>query len=226
MHQFSSPVTSRQIAPHARLLEAVEKHLAHPWRKPVADHSLRTFEDLAIRAEAEGWGGRLILDTGCGTGLSTSTLARKFRDCVVLGVDKSYDRLSRAESLESNAVLVRADLEDFWILANQAGWSFVRQCFFYPNPWPKPEQRLRRWPFHPVLPTALACGGTWEVRTNWLVYAQEFALAFERLTGVAPQIEPWYPPVAETLFERKYRASGHELWRWEAPTRVGPGSRR
>jgi len=191
----------------------------------VADHSRRTFDALSHRAEAEGWSGRLVLDTGCGTGLSTSPLARRFPDCVILGIDKSNDRLGRAEASAANAVLVRADLEDFWVLAKQAGWIFVRQCFYYPNPWPKPEQRLRRWPFHPVLPTALACGGTWEVRTNWLVYAQEFALAFERLTGVEPQISRWSPSVAETLFERKYMASGHELWRWEAATPAGRGNR-
>lgn len=217
MHQPSSPVQSRQTEPHPKLVETVHKHARHPWRKPVADHSLRTFEALVRRAEVEAWAGRLVLDTGCGTGMSTGVLARRFPDCVVLGVDKSQDRLRRGESgVPDNAILLRADLEDFWVLAHQAGWSFTRQCFYYPNPWPKPEQRLRRWPFHPVLPTAVACGGTWEVRTNWAVYAQEFALAFGVLTGVTPEILPWDPGVPETLFERKYLESGHSLWRWES----------
>lgn len=216
MRQPSSRVQSRQTEPHPRLVETVHKHTRHPWRKPVADHSLRTFEALARRAEDEAWAGRLVLDTGCGTGMSTGVLARRFPARVVLGVDKSQDRLRRSEvRVPDNAILVRADLEDFWLLAHQAGWSFTRQCFYYPNPWPKPEQRLRRWSFHPVLPTALACGGTWEVRTNWLVYAQEFAMAFGVLTGVTPEVHPWSPAVPETPFERKYLESGHVLWRWE-----------
>lgn len=225
MRHPSLPVQSRQTEPHPRLIETVDRHAVHPWRIPVADHSRRTFETLARRAEVESWQGRLILDTGCGTGMSTETLARRFPDCVVLGVDKSAQRLGRASSGPPNAVLVRADLEDFWLLAHLARWTFVRQCFYYPNPWPKPEQRLRRWAFHPVLPTALACGGLWELRTNWRVYAQEFAMAFGRLTGTEPVVESWVPENPETLFEKKYLESGHALWRWKAATPGGGENR-
>lgn len=170
----------------------------------------------------------LVLDSGCGTGMSTGFLARRYPGSLVLGVDKSLARLDRRPAgLPDNARLVRMDLEDFWLLAREAGWRFQRQCFYYPNPWPKPEQRLRRWPFHPVLPVALACGGVVEVRTNWEIYAREFAGAFGILTGLTPEVRPWKPEVPETLFEKKYLGSGHELWRWEAtvpPGVKGPGS--
>lgn len=219
----SSPVTSRQTEPHPRLTETVLKHAAHPWLKPVADHSRRTFDSVVRRLSATNR--PLILDTGCGTGMSTGFLARRHPNHWVVGVDKSESRLQRALNLPENALLVRIDLEDFWLLARDAGWTFDRQCFFYPNPWPKPEQRLRRWPFHPVLPTALACGGTWEVRTNWEVYAREFALAYGLLTGVTPAVEPWSPSVPETLFEKKYRESGHPLWRWIGAPSVSSGPR-
>jgi tRNA G46 methylase TrmB len=149
--------------------------------------------------------------------MSTSVLAGRFPNSLVLGVDKSASRLDRhAGGLADNALMVRMDLEDFWILARAAGWRFQRQCFFYPNPWPKPEQRMRRWAFHPVLPVALACGGVWELRTNWEVYAQEMALAVGWSTGVFPLVDRWSPEEPETLFEKKYLASGHGLWRWEA----------
>jgi len=165
------------------------------------------------------WSGPMILDTGCGTGMSTVVLARRYPQSLVLGIDKSQARLGKhSEELPANARLIRADLEDFWVLAHAAGWCFERQCFFYPNPWPKPEHRLRRWPFHPVLPVALACGGVFEVRTNWEIYAQEFSLAFGYLTGMIPVIESWRPEVPETLFEKKYLESGHSLWRWESET--------
>jgi tRNA G46 methylase TrmB len=215
----SSPVTSRQTGPHPRLAETVLKHASHPWRKPVARYSLEAFQVLAPVVEA--WLGPLILDTGCGTGQSTRVLARRNPEALVLGIDKSLARLGRGSGdLPPNARLVRFDLEDLWPLAHQAGWRFARQCFFYPNPWPKPEQRLRRWAFHPVLPVALACGGTWEVRSNWDVYAQEFAVAFGLLAGITPRVEPWNPPEPETLFEKKYQDSGHSLWRWEAQAPV------
>jgi len=200
------------------LLETVAKHAAHPWRKPVADHSRRAFDALLPDLAAEGWPGRpLVLDTGCGTGMSTGVLAGRFPEALVLGVDKSEARLDRRPgALPSNARLLRLDLEDFWLLAREFGVRFDRQCFFYPNPWPKPEQRLRRWPFHPVLPVALAGGGVWELRTNWKVYAEEFSLALGWLTGQAPRVEAWAPVVPETLFEKKYGESGHALWRWES----------
>jgi len=225
MNEPSAPVTSRQTTVHTSLEATVRKHAQTPWRRPVAPHSRAAFEALAPGVEA--WPGPLVLDTGCGTGLSTAVLARRHPDCLVLGIDKSVARLERhAGVLPGNARLVRMDLEDFWLLAAPAGWRFQRQCFFYPNPWPKPAQRLRRWPFHPVLPMALACGGTWEVRTNWEIYAREFALAFSVLTGRLPTVTAWEPAEPETLFERKYQASGHTLWRWEEPSEPATGPER
>lgn len=216
----SAPVTSRQTQPHPSLEAVVLKHRDAPWKKPIADHSKRAWDE--VRGVVEAWGGPLILDTGCGTGMSTRRLAARNPEALVLGVDKSVDRLSRGGPVGPNARLVRADLEDFWRLCAEAGWRFSQQCFFYPNPWPKPEQRLRRWAFHPVLPAALACGGVWEVRTNWDVYALEFAQAFGILTGTTPQVERWSPSDPDSLFEKKYRESGHALWRWVAPVTSPP----
>ena len=225
MNEPSRPVTSRQFHVHPGLEATVRKHAGTVWRKPVALHSTEAFEALAPAVTA--CQGPLILDTGCGTGMSTALLARRHPDALVLGIDKSLSRLERhVEGLPANARLVRMDLEDFWLQAAQAGWRFQRQCFFYPNPWPKPGQRLRRWPFHPVLPVALACGGIWEVRTNWELYAREFALAFSILTGRTPLVSRWQPESPETLFERKYLASGHALWRWEELSEPAEAQRR
>lgn len=216
MKAVSREVLSRQEGPHPRLRETVEKHLTSSWKKPVADHSIRAFEEVAERVQA--WNGPLVLDTGCGTGASTANLATRFPKALIIGVDKSQDRLDRRVRLPmTNTIFVRADLEDFWLLAEKQGWKFDLQCFYYPNPWPKPEQRLRRWPFHPVLPTALRCGGIWELRTNWKIYADEFALALEWTTGLKAPVEVWNPLVPETLFEKKYQESDHELWRWVSP---------
>jgi len=214
VNQLSLPVTSRQTEPHARLEETILKHLAHPWRKPVAAHNLQAFR--RVERVIEGWKGPLVLDTGCGTGLSSIALAHRYPQALVLGLDKSLARLEKHSSNQGRYHLERIDLEDFWPLARNAGWKFAVQAFFYPNPWPKPEQRLRRWPFHPVFPAALACGGQWELRTNWEVYAQEMALAFEVATGVCSEVTVWCPSEPETLFEAKYLASAQTLYRWTA----------
>ncbi|MEJ2385643.1 MAG: hypothetical protein P8Y54_14885 [Xanthomonadales bacterium] len=76
----------------------------------------------------------------------------------------------------------------------------------------------RRWHGHPVFPDLLALGGRLELRTNWSLYAQEFAWAAARLTGRT--IRPGELPAAEALspFERKYRASGHTLYSVVVPS--------
>jgi len=212
-----------QSQPHPRLAETVARHARHPWRKPVADHNREAFR--VVEKAVEAWDGPLVLDTGCGTGHSTRALAKRFPKALVLGIDKSADRLSRHPPREEeNYRLDRIDLEDFWPLALAAGWKFVHQAVYYPNPWPKAEHRLRRWPFHPVFPVALQTGGVWELRTNWQVYALEMAQAFALLTGVEAPVEPWNPREPETLFEKKYQADGQELWRWTAlvPAAVQP----
>jgi tRNA G46 methylase TrmB len=213
----SRPVESTQTVPHPRLAETVAKHAREPWLKPVAEHSRRAFDALAdVLRNPRG----LVLDSGCGTGRSTAVLAARYPEYQIIGVDKSPARLGKVPALPENAVVTRIDLEDFWRLAIEEGWTFERQCFYYPNPWPKPEQRLRRWPFHPVFPMILACGGMLELRTNWKVYAEEFAIAVGLLTGTRPAVATWKPEEPETPFETKYLASGHQLWRCETLTSV------
>src|SRR6185369_8342747 len=113
MTEASVPVSSRQTQPHPRLAETVAKHAATKWRKPVAEHSRRTFDALVhtVGAAAKS----CVLDTGCGTGMSTAVLARRFPNSLVLGVDKSLARLGKAPSLPENARLIRMDLEDLWL---------------------------------------------------------------------------------------------------------------
>jgi tRNA (guanine-N7-)-methyltransferase len=158
-----------------------------------------------------------VLDSGCGTGDSTRRIARLWPDRVVVGVDKSAARLARGgidrfPHREGNVVWLRAELTSFWRLAHDAGWRLHRHYLLYPNPWPKASQLRRRWHAHPVFPTLLALGGQLEMRSNWLIYAEEFALAVNRVLGT--DVQPSVLEAAEALspFERKYRASGHRLY--------------
>ena len=167
-----------------------------------------------------GWDGRapLILDAGCGVGHSTIALARAYPDAWVIGVDQSEDRLARkkpypAAHLPQNMVFVRADLVDFWRKMAKAGLRLDRHYVLYPNPWPKIGHLARRWPAHPVFPYALALGGQLECRTNWDVYAQEFALATAQITGRVAPVSVFDAPQPITPFERKYKDSGQTLYR-------------
>jgi tRNA (guanine-N7-)-methyltransferase len=214
MRANSSPIRTAQAASHPRLREVVLRHLRDAYRRSPSEAGRRAFAGIVDRAAA----GAFILDAGCGTGAGTLALARRYPDRFVLGVDKSAARLMIGQrqvesgSAPANARLLRCELVDFWQLAAAAGLRCERQLLLYPNPWPKPDQLKRRWHAHPVLPAMLALGGAIELRTNWRIYADEFAEAL-RLAGLDARCEEFMAEDPLTPFERKYAASGLALWR-------------
>lgn len=159
----------------------------------------------------------LILDAGCGVGMSTRNLARQYPDHFVIGVDQSADRLTRntqaAEDMPANLVLVRADLVDYWRLMLEAEIRPARHYLLYPNPWPKIGHLGRRWHGHAVFPAVLGLGGILECRSNWRVYIEEMTCAIRQLMAVDVRCEPFDTAEPITPFERKYLASQHILWR-------------
>lgn len=221
MFANSPRVASAQSAPHPRLAEIVARHLREPYRRVPSEVGRRAFGGIVERLQTAPF----LLDAGCGTGASTLALAREFPDSFVLGVDKSaarlgvghraFERVARDGAAPANADLLHCELVDFWQLAAAAQLRCQRQYLLYPNPWPKPEHVMRRWHAHPVLPAILALGGTIELRTNWRVYAEEFAQTM-RLVGRKAELESLSSAPSLTPFERKYSASGHALWRCTA----------
>lgn len=238
MNTVSRRVDSPQRQRHPDLVRQVQRQAANPFRRPIADHNRRAFETLAGHPARHRGG--LILDAGCGTGASTALLAQAFPKAFVVGVDRSAARLAKAPALPSNAVLVRADLEDIWRLLAEAGWHAERQYLLYPNPWPKPGQLTHRWHAHPVFPALRAVGGLIELRSNWSIYVEEFAAAAElarapqprkalaptpddpgsamhhRLNRAARTVERYRPKRYLSPFEAKYHRSGQTLYRWRA----------
>ncbi|MFA7521422.1 MAG: methyltransferase domain-containing protein [Halothiobacillaceae bacterium] len=211
----SRRVSSTQTGPHDDLLPQVARHARRGFDKPIADYNRIAFDQVADRVHSEGQ--PLILDSGCGTGDSSRELARQHPDHLVIGIDRSADRLTRhRDDTPTNCLLVRADLIDFWRLADEANWRPAQHYLLYPNPEPKARHLKRRFHAHPVFPFFVALGGRIESRSNWRIYLEELAIALAfhgRETRLA-QIEPDdNPPI--TLFERKYRASGQPLWRLE-----------
>jgi tRNA G46 methylase TrmB len=179
------------------------------------------YNRAAFDASMEAWqraGERpLILDAGCGVGLSTRHLASLHPDHFVIGVDQSADRLSRNTAWEglppANFMCVRADLVDYWRLMLVEKIRPDKQFILYPNPWPKIGHLARRWHGHPVFPTVVALGGEMECRSNWRIYTEEFAAAIAHLTGADVRVDSFAADRPITPFEKKYADSGHQLWR-------------
>lgn len=208
-------ISSAQEGPHRDLEALVRRHLAHPYRKPILDYNRAAFADALAARDAWRPGAPLILDAGCGVGWSTRRLAETHPDHFVFGVDQSVDRIRRGRPLPmpENARLIRADLVDFWRLLAENGIRLACHYNLYPNPWPKIGHLARRWHGHAVFPVWRELGGELECRSNWRIYIDEMAQALTLLSGQPAAAEPYAAAEPITAFEKKFLASGHELWR-------------
>ena len=124
MYANSHFITSSQTDAHAQLQTQVERHARYPFRKPITDYNRNAFNDSIARWQDAGRK-PLILDAGCGVGLSTFNLARQYPDHFVIGVDQSADRITRntqwPDAIPDNCLRVRADLVDYWRLLLDSG---------------------------------------------------------------------------------------------------------
>lgn len=215
MEANSRFIASAQDGPHADLPELLQRHLAHPFRKPILDYNRAALAQALAAHAAFNPQAPLILDAGCGVGWSTLRIAADFSDHFVIGVDQSSDRIGRGKPLPvpANAVLIRADLVDFWRLLAESGIRLARHYNLYPNPWPKIGHLARRWHGHAVFPVWRDLGGVIECRSNWRIYIEEMAWALSVLSGQTVAAQPYLTDNPMTPFEKKYLASGHELWR-------------
>ena len=209
----TAPVLSTdQLGPHPDLTKIVRHHRDHPWRKPCPAHTRVAFEKLLKRLQPNNR--PLILDSFCGTGMSTALIAEAHPDALVVGIDQSAHRLGKHQPSDGqNYLLLRAEAEPFWLCLAEGGIKLHSHWLLYPNPWPKACQFKRRVHGHGAFPVLSRLGGALELRTNWDIYAQEFAQA-TALIGIHGQTESFVPDSSVTLFERKYCERGHTLWRF------------
>ena len=211
--QHSAPVLKTdQVGPHPDLAEMVRHHQDRPWRKPCPAHTREAFEQLLERLQRDNR--PIIIDSFCGTGMSTALIAQANPDALVVGIDQSAHRLAKHQAIGAqNYLLLRAEAEPFWLCLVEAGITLHSHWLLYPNPWPKASQFKRRVHGHGVFPVLAALGGGLELRTNWAIFAQEFHQA-AALIGMDGQTEPFVPDSPMTLFESKYWERGHTLWRF------------
>lgn len=174
-------------------------------RKPIARHTQQAFEQvLELIGDETLHSKPILLDSGCGTGRSTKILAEKYPESWVIGVDRSFARLSKNQASETietvtekggigtaqeetskrpfckqvsnNCFLVRAELVDFWRCCHEANLFIRDHYLLYPNPYPTHTRLTQRWYAHPSFPLLLQLGSKHIiVRSNWKVYLEEFA---------------------------------------------------
>lgn len=219
MQEYNSKiVTSDQQGPHEDLIKIISKYSTENYQRPPATFSLKLMDEILPIFEKYK---RIILDTGCGTGQSSYHLAQNNPDCFVLGLDKSISRVDRNNQFKmdksiSNYKIYRAELLDMWPLIFQhsknANWNIVKQCLYYPNPWPKKKAIKRRWQASPVIPFICSIKSEIEIRSNWKIYLEEMKISLEYFTKKEFFIESINPKNPISLFEKKYQISGQELY--------------
>jgi tRNA (guanine-N7-)-methyltransferase len=112
----------------------------------------------------------------------------------------------------ANLRLIRGDLVDIWRILEDADIRLEKHFILYPNPWPKSQHLQRRWHAHAVFPAIIRLGGQLILRTNWEIYAREFADAVQIATGKRPALYQYFPGTFISPFEKKYFLSGHTLY--------------
>jgi tRNA (guanine-N7-)-methyltransferase len=90
--------------------------------------------------------------------------------------------------------------------------QFDQHYILYPNPYPKAEHFKRRWHGHPCFPFLAKLSRQIELRSNWSLYLDEFAQAWELLTGNRYERKTLEVSQPLTLFEKKYTESGQDVF--------------
>jgi len=211
----SSQVTSNQPTIHPDLEKLVRKYQQSRYLRQINKN--RELDNLILFLNKVYKQLPIVLDSGCGTGDSSITLARMFPDKFIVGLDKSIHRLSKIKQvLPSNLLITQQKCEDIW--SSLADNNIKCDTFLlYQNPWPKKKHIKRRWHAHPAFPSLLHISNSITMRTNWRIYALEFSVALvthnihHRLTPLPPT------PHYLSPFERKYTQSGHTIYEVTTP---------
>jgi tRNA (guanine-N7-)-methyltransferase len=208
-------ILSTQKTIHKDLKTTVIKHINHPWQRPIPEKQHTIFS--TINALVQKQTRPVILDSCCGTGVSSAFLAEQHPDCLVIGVDQSLHRLQKNPVFkqggrDKNLLLVHANVMDFWRLISQASWPIEKHYLLYPNPYPKASDLTKRWQGHPVFPVLMSLSLSLEVRSNWRIYLEEFEMAAGLIKDVEARLSEYRPEKAMTLFERKYIENDVKLY--------------
>lgn len=172
--------------------------------------------------DTRSWFGRdapLVLEIGCGTGISTAAMARAEPHLDVIAVEVYRRGLAQLlgvierEEL-GNIRLIRGDGLDVLVhLIAPASLTGVR--VFFPDPWPKArhhKRRLLQAPTFAVIAERLRPGGVLHVATDHAGYAEHIAEVGDgepRLRRVPTDPELPALPISVLRPTTKYEAKAH-----------------
>ena len=202
-------IYSNQRGLHPRLQLVLKKNQSTQFQKPISVRSYRAWKEV----ERLPQGQPIILDSGCGRGMSSYKLASLYPSHTILAVDQSSHRMTQLSSQKPNNIItLTSDCVDIWRLCAQNNLNITHHYLLYPNPWPKKKHLQRRFYAHPVFPVLISLADTTIVRSNWLPYILEFSTScynfgkHARVRKLSTTIDPW------THFETKYQKHGQALY--------------
>ena len=200
-------LTNQTAINYTMLKTLTRKYQQYQYQRPISARAQAQFQQLKrCLANAPK---PLILDSGCGRGMSSRQLAHRYPKHWIIALDQSTHRLAALQhNVPSNVIIIVENCIDFWRLLTKEPTICVEAHYLlYPNPWPKKQQEKRRWYAHPIFPTLLALCPWTHLRSNWLLYLQSCAIVAHqagRHTKLS-KITPTSPSM--THFEAKYHAS-------------------
>jgi tRNA (guanine-N7-)-methyltransferase len=217
LHPRVTSFRSRRSA----LSEAQRQTWDRLW--PVLGTEARTPHGPAGRLDTQRWFGRaapVVLEIGCGAGVSTAAMALQEPHLDVVAVEV-YRRglaqlLSAIDSQDiPNIRLVRGDGLD--VLEHMfASESLVGVRVFFPDPWPKSRHHKRRL-LQPgtvaLIADRLVSGGVLHAATDHAGYAEQIAAAGgeePRLRRVDPARQPEGLPIVVRRPVTKYETKAHD----------------
>ena len=108
MHNYE--IFSAQHGPHHHLVNLVNRFKDTDFQRPIPEIQRSAFDQIMRFFDERKR--PLIIDSGCGTGMSTQNLALQYPYNDVIGIDKSACRLSRSDNAhkQENTLLVRGNL--------------------------------------------------------------------------------------------------------------------
>jgi tRNA G46 methylase TrmB len=213
-HYQSKSISSNQPGIHENLAKLILKHQESRYKKPYQAHNLKAFDEFIDKISTTSYQS-LVLDSCCGTALSSIKLAEKYPEKLVIGIDQSAKRLCKSYSAAYkpiNCHLIQSNCEDFWRLCVEQGIQFEEHYILYPNPWPKSSHLSRRWHGHPVFPYLPKLAHQTLLRSNWKLYLEEFNQAWFLLTKQKSRVDTISNNEPITLFEKKYHLSQQKLY--------------
>ena len=165
--------------------------------------------------------GPVLVEVGAGQGLFAVQFSCHFPDKTLIAIERTKERFAQLKQRVTNnrcqnVIPIRANAVN-WITHCLPPCSVEGYFFWYPNPYPKPGQRNKRFhamPFMGHLIYTLQPGGTITMATNQEFYYTEARTYLVETWGLTCRVDRQIASseAPRTHFEKKYLARGDTCW--------------